>query len=83
MVSDIVRAFRMTHDVKKDRFVFVCFVGCCACLTETQERLRNMQAHCAAEYKLRSFMEAVLWTLAGAKSGLHLAFVIRAGLFTP
>lgn len=50
--------------------------GRCACFMETQERLGK-------EHKLHSLMEAVLRTLAAAKSGLHLAFVIRAGLFTP
>lgn len=39
----------------------------------------NVQPHCAAEYKLHSLMEAVL---AAVKSGLHRAFVIRAGFFT-
>lgn len=42
-----------------------------------------MQPHCAAEYKLCCLMEAVSRTLARAKSGLHRAFVIRAGFLLP
>ena len=76
--------FEMTHDIsmqQKKANLFVCFFGVWDVLLT--ERRVTEEADCEAEYKIWSLTEAFSRTLAGAESGLHRAFVIRARFFTP